>query len=134
MPGTQVTETEIANELGVSRVVVREAFIALTQEGLLTKERNKFTKVVSFSKKDIKDIFDLRIAIEVAAASACIENNIDFISSLKEKSAIIDGMKKESTTNIEDMVRRDLELHGFIITSAANQRIIDVWNGLYSQY
>ncbi len=132
-PGMHITEIEIAEKLGVSRVVVREAIISLIQEGLLKKERNKYTEVVEFTKKDIAEIFNLRIAIEIAAAQECIEKKIDIVKILKEKIKTIDSMKKVTPNEIEDMVRSDLKLHEFIMVCADNKRLLDIWNGLSSQ-
>jgi DNA-binding GntR family transcriptional regulator len=133
-PGTRITESEIAEKYGVSRVVIREAFSSLTQEGLLVKERNKYTQIVEFSQKDIKEIFDLRIAIEVAAASICVEDSIDIIDELKEKSNIIDKMRNAKKDSLIDkLVRSDLDFHEFILMKSGNQRMLDVWNSLSSQ-
>jgi DNA-binding GntR family transcriptional regulator len=133
-PGTRITESEIAEKLGVSRVVVREAFIALTQEGLLVKERKKYTEIVKFSKKDIKDIFELRIAIESSAAFRCIEDSIDICEDLKEKSALIEKIREDKKDlYLERIVKSDLDFHELIIVKSGNKRLLDIWNSLSSQ-
>lgn len=133
-PGTRITESEIADRFGVSRVVIREAFSSLEQEGLLEKERNKCTRIVEFSKKDVKEIFDLRIAIEVAAASICLEESADIVDELKEKSAVIDKIRNDKKDSLIDkLVRSDLAFHEFIMVKSGNQRMLDVWYSLLSQ-
>lgn len=132
--GTRITETEMSEKLAVSRVVIREAFIELTQEGLLVKERNKYTQVVEFSKKDIKDVFDLRIALEVAAAINCIESKKEIVTELTEKSNIIDRlMQDKENTDISDLIKSDLNFHFHIISRSENERIINIWRGLSGQ-
>ena len=132
--GTRVTERNISDNLGVSRMVAREAMIGLAKEGLLIKERNKYTKIVEFSKKAISDIFDLRIAIEVAAANKCLELGLDIFQILKIKSKAIDRLADEKKLNgIENLVRNDIDFHELIIRSSGNQKLIDVWGGLSSQ-
>jgi DNA-binding GntR family transcriptional regulator len=134
LPGSHVTEKNITDKLEISRMVAREAMIRLTKEGLLYKERNKYTKVIELSKKDISDIFDLRIALEVAAANKCIELDLDIFQMLKTKSEDVNRLANEKKVNeIENLVRNDMDFHELIVKSAGNQKLINIWEGLSSQ-
>ncbi|WP_053385976.1 GntR family transcriptional regulator [Leucobacter japonicus] len=66
-PEEPLSQLPIAEELGVSRTPVREAFRLLEQEGLLIAEHNKRFRVASFSPADLEDLYVLRIAVESAA-------------------------------------------------------------------
>lgn len=56
---------QFAEILGVSRTPVREALLKLTTEGLLISIPGRGFKIKKFSKKDIRDWFELRKMIEV---------------------------------------------------------------------
>ena len=68
VPGEQLGEARIAEQLGVSRAPVREALQQLVQQKLLVAARNKGVSVVTFSAADIWEIYDARYAIESHAA------------------------------------------------------------------
>lgn len=67
-PGQALNEKTVADQLGVSRSPVREAFQRLVTERLLLAERNKSVTVIEFTGADIREIYDARIAIETHAA------------------------------------------------------------------
>lgn len=126
-PGAKITEAELAETLDVSRNVVREAVMILISEGLMIKERNKFTKVVEFTKNDIVDIFDLRIAVEQAAVKRCM-NNPDFCDMLEVYSEKIESNMNGQSKDYADLMSADIEFHNYIIVSSGNRRLLDTWN------
>ena len=73
LPGEQLGEARIAEQLGVSRAPVREALQQLVQQKLLVATRNKGVTVVSFTPSDIWEIYDARCAIESHAAVRIVE-------------------------------------------------------------
>lgn len=68
-PGTKVSEVEIARQFDVSRQPVREAFIRLSNMGLLLVRPQRATIVKKISLKDIADSRFVRKAIEVEVVS-----------------------------------------------------------------
>jgi len=71
-PGQALSEQEIADQLGVSRQPVREAFIKLSEAGLLTIRPQRGTFVVKISVKQVLDARFVREAVELAVVrQAC---------------------------------------------------------------
>src|SRR5919199_1243198 len=66
-PGDRVLETDLAEQLGVSRGPVREAFRQLEQEGLLVSYPHRGTFVASVPEDEIEEVYALRAQIEVYA-------------------------------------------------------------------
>ena len=60
----ELKETAIAEELGVSRTPVREAFRQLELEGLIRIVPNKGAYVSGISESDVSDIFEIRSLLE----------------------------------------------------------------------
>lgn len=67
-PGYQASEQEIANRLGMSRTPVHEAVIRLQAEGLVEVLPRKGILIVALSPDDLREIYDVVIAIEGRAA------------------------------------------------------------------
>ncbi|WP_207460087.1 GntR family transcriptional regulator [Azospirillum sp. SYSU D00513] len=65
-PGRPLSEQEVATQLGVSRQPVREAFIKLSESGLVTIRPQRGTFVVKISAKQVIDARFVREAVELA--------------------------------------------------------------------
>ena len=63
-PGQRLIETEIAEQLQVSRGPVRDALKTLQEEGIVHIEPRKGTFMVKLCYEDLNDIYLLRGAIE----------------------------------------------------------------------
>ncbi|WP_233851957.1 GntR family transcriptional regulator [Paraburkholderia sp. HD33-4] len=63
-PGEVVRQEALAEELGVSRVPIREAITRLTAEGLLTNIPHKGAYVAELSIEEVKETFDIRLRLE----------------------------------------------------------------------
>lgn len=72
-PGQALSEQEIADHLGVSRQPVREAFIKLSESGLLTIRPQRGTFVVKISVKQVLDARFVREAVETAVVRKACE-------------------------------------------------------------
>lgn len=67
-PGYQGSEQEIASQLGMSRTPVHEAIIRLQEEGLVRVLPRRGVVVCAISPDDMREIYDVIIAIETACA------------------------------------------------------------------
>ncbi|MET9799014.1 GntR family transcriptional regulator [Nocardiopsis alba] len=66
-PGSRLVERDLAGELGVSRVPVRDALKTLVAEGLVTLRPRTWAVVREFTPSDIADLNEVREAFEVLA-------------------------------------------------------------------
>lgn len=62
--GEKIKESQIAEELSVSRTPVREAMKLLETEGLIESIPNRGSFALGLSKQDIEDIYSVRAALE----------------------------------------------------------------------
>jgi DNA-binding GntR family transcriptional regulator len=63
-PGSKLVERELAAELGVSRLPIRDALKALVTEGLVTPRPRTWAVVREFSPTDVSDLGEVRSALE----------------------------------------------------------------------
>ncbi len=67
-PGTSLVETQLAEELGISKTPVRAALEELEREGFVTRVLFKGTCVTEVTIKDLTEVFQLRAVLEGLAA------------------------------------------------------------------
>ena len=73
-PGERINQDDIAQQLGVSRMPVREALRILQSEGLIELQPHRSAVVVSLRDVDIEEIFGIRAMLEVGAARLSAPN------------------------------------------------------------
>lgn len=76
-PGTRLIERDLADQLGVSRVPVREALRMLEAEGMVHTVPRKGVVVNSLSRRDVEELFDVREALEVMSCRRAAERSTD---------------------------------------------------------
>jgi len=103
-PGTHLREEIVAEELGVSRTPVRNAFQRLISEGLLSHEKTRGATVTGWRKSDTEDIFKLRILLEGHAAALAVHQ----ITAEQFEKVVTanDQMRKAIEDNSNDRIER----------------------------
>lgn len=71
--GERLIETDLAQQLGVSRMPVREALRTLESEGLVNQIPRKGLIVAEYTEKDIEEYYTIREALEVCAIKIVID-------------------------------------------------------------
>lgn len=73
-PGARLRPEEIAGEIGMSRMPVREAFRRLDAEGLLTIRPNRGAVVADFNAQQLLELFEMRSVLEGLAMRHAVAN------------------------------------------------------------
>jgi DNA-binding GntR family transcriptional regulator len=73
MPGTLLSENELANELNMSRTPIRTAISHLESEGFVVSLKNRGILVKEISVKEILDMIEVMITYEIQAIDSIIE-------------------------------------------------------------
>lgn len=66
-PGSRLRQDHIAEEFGASHVPVREAFRRLEAQGLAVSEPRRGVRVAAFDLAEVKEVAEMRAALEVLA-------------------------------------------------------------------
>jgi DNA-binding GntR family transcriptional regulator len=77
LPGEPLREAALAEQLGVSKTPLREAFARLKLEGLVETTTFKGAVVSTYSEQDLMEIYELRALLEGAAARAAAESSTE---------------------------------------------------------
>jgi len=65
--GAKLRQDHIAEEFGASHVPVREAFRRLESQGLVVSQPRRGARVVGFSIEEVREVAEMRAALEVLA-------------------------------------------------------------------
>lgn len=131
-PGERLMEIQLANKLGVSRTPVREAIRKLELEGLVLMIPRKGAEVADISEKSLKDVLEVREALEeLAARLACDKITKEGINRLKE--AAQDFRSALKSNDITQMAEADVRFHDVICNATENQKLGQLLNNLREQ-
>jgi DNA-binding GntR family transcriptional regulator len=130
-PGDHITETVIAQQMGVSHGPVREALRELESEDLLVIEPHRGAFVKSFTATDIREVYQFRSAIETAAVTLAIQRLTE--ADLAQLEVLIEQMRQASATgDVDGLIELDLEFHRRLCERSGNQRMYEAWLRLAS--
>jgi DNA-binding GntR family transcriptional regulator len=115
VPGTMLSEKEISLRFNVSRTPVREAFIALSKEALLTVIPQKGSLVSRLDFARVEQELFLRESLEPAALKRFLENHTSGDLVELEKYIALQSEANESG-NIESFYRYDDRFHHVFFT------------------
>ncbi|GAB91251.1 putative GntR family transcriptional regulator [Gordonia rhizosphera NBRC 16068] len=119
-PGTRVDQEALARRLGVSKLPVREALIALEGEGIIQVVPRRGAYVAQLSREDIRDHYWMLGAISGLAAERASVNLSD--DDLGELDRIATAMEDDDTA--ESNERLNFEFHRVINRGARSRRLI----------
>jgi DNA-binding GntR family transcriptional regulator len=125
-PGTRVPQEEIARSLGISRIPVREALVALEKEGRVTIEMHRGAFVNALTEQSVKDNHELMSLIDGFVVRRAAERiTPEMIVQLKDVVADI-----EATDDPMAMRRLYDEWKDLIIRAGSSPRLAQVLGGL----
>lgn len=131
-PGERLMEIQLAEQLGVSRTPVREAIRKLEIEGLAVMIPRKGAEVASITEKQLKDVLEVRKALEeLAVEMACERISQEDIKELQR--AHQEVKKLAGKKNLSGLVRADMAFHDVIYKAADNEQLIQILNKLRQQ-
>lgn len=124
-PGDRLVERELADRFGVSRVPVREAIRSLVSEGFVHFESARRTVVRRLTPGDVKELFELREALEVYAAGLAAARATP--ESLAELRGLLDQAATATAAADADTITDvNTRLHDAILAMAGNSLLSSV--------
>lgn len=132
-PGEQLTESQLAERLSVSRGPIREAMQRLVQEGLLWNKPHHGTFVVELGHEDAADIYLARRAVEGTAAIR-VMGRVDNATAFKALDQAVSGLRAAvKAGEWAAIVSADLEFHEVLVGAAKSPRLSRVFSTLTAE-
>ncbi len=125
VPGSKLVERDLAAELGVSRVPVREALKTLVAEGLVTLRPRTWAIVREFTPADVADLNEVRSALEVLTFRLAADRRSR--AGLERLRAVLDAELAAAQAGDEAAARRAAaDFHEAVTAIAGNDLLFEI--------
>jgi DNA-binding GntR family transcriptional regulator len=127
---TRLTEEFLSGQLGISKSPVREALNSLHTQGLIRIEARRGAYLRRFTAKEVRDLYELREALEVYAVGAVIVTP-ELLHELRESTKRTAGFLRANDRigHIEE----DTKFHGLIAAATGNAELHRVLGNIQNQ-
>lgn len=118
-PGSRISDSALATELGVSRTPVREALLRLEREGFLEADVGRGFFVKPLSTKEVGEVYPILWTLEVLAMRTAPPPTRARLAELARINAEI--------TEVDDPERRidlDIQWHRTLVEACANEQLL----------
>lgn len=127
--GERLVEGRLSEEMGVSRMPVREALRELAAEGIVTIEPRRGASVTVFTEEQKRELVEVRATLEALNAKlAAKRHDPEQIAALQR--ILDDGAKLTDSEDPVLLSRQNTEFHEALATVAANSVLQDLIRSL----
>jgi DNA-binding GntR family transcriptional regulator len=129
--GQRVSELAIAQRLNISRGPVREAFRALTEGGLLVAERNRGVTVRKLDAQELKDLYQVRAALEAEVAFVAMEFLDEDAFARLDRT--ISDMQVAAEGDSDRFFQLNVELDTILLDLCPNRKLVESYHAVTRQ-
>lgn len=123
--GSAVVERQLAEELEMSRAPIREALIALQQDGLVSKVGSRMRIIAEPTLQDIVEIYEARETLEgMATRLLALRITDKLLEELRKLAVKLDGPEGSKDPD-------EVHFHNLIITHCGNARLMQLTGPLH---
>ena len=125
-----ITEADVANYYRVSRPTAKSAIVTLVNDGLLRREANKAAYVPRLSGDDLRDLFLVRIPLELEMVRQVV--GLGQIP-LAAEAAVHDMARIASDAPASQFVEADLRFHSSLVESVRSPRLSRLYRAIQGE-
>lgn len=135
-PGERIIDKHLAEELGVSRSLVRQALTILEKEELVKTIPRSGFYVKKITKREVEELYDIRGLLEAFATRLAVpeipDDDITYLDKIFKEAE-----KDLAKDKVDKFIEADAELHKVIINNCGNKllrKLINKYNNRYVFY
>lgn len=132
LPGDRLVEAEIARDLGISRVPVREALRLLESQGVVVSEAYKGMRLMPLSNRGVAELMRVRLALETLALQEGLHAGeparFDELAD-----AVATEARLPRGAGAAARAGANTQVHRALCRAARNDLLVAVWNRLATQ-
>jgi DNA-binding GntR family transcriptional regulator len=123
--GDQLSENTLAEQLGVSRTPVREAFLRLESEGLVTVRPQRGTFVFQYDATELREILELREVLEAGALRIALgRDGATLAAALAVQVEAGEAVLKQGPAAYQVI---DTAFHETLVRASENRELVDAY-------
>jgi DNA-binding GntR family transcriptional regulator len=128
-PGDRLIEDRLSEELGVSRIPIREALRVLATEGLVDIAPRRGASVAEISTEVARDLVEVRATLEgLNARLVARHHDPAIVEQLKR--VLEEGNRAAKSKNVDDLVRLNGDFHDGLAEAGRNSILWDIMRTL----
>lgn len=131
LPGDRLVEADIARQLGISRVPVREALRLLESQGVVISIPYRGMRLMPVTNSTAISITAVRAALEAMAIRDCIAHADD--AALAEIRAASAAFRSALVESDEGYRRADRAFHRALCEATGNATLVTAWSAIARQ-
>jgi DNA-binding GntR family transcriptional regulator len=125
-PGTQLVESGLAAQFGVSRGLLREAIRELIESGLVINRPYAGTFVTDINESILRDVYEVRRVIERQAySSVWPHRDPPFRDELQARFGLM--MQAVAGEDLSEEIRAEAHFHGLVYERCGNHLMPAIW-------
>jgi len=134
--GERLIETQLADQLQVSRTPIREAIRQLQQENLVTGDGHGSLRVATLNVADAVQLYDCRIALEqLSVSEACrniTTNQLEQLEEIVQQSE--QAIKQQpATLTHHQLLQMDYQFHRLLAESSGNTWLVQILDQVFDK-
>lgn len=137
-PGSRIIIDQIADELGVSHIPIREAIFRLKADGFISFEPHIGAKVTELEAKEISEVFQVLEAMEVISGRAACERitskDIAWLEKLMKEMTSVTGDPNQWSIHNKDFHQYICEIAETGLINKVLREALDHWDRLRHYY
>lgn len=131
-PGARLTETPLAEQLGIARATLRMSLHRLASEGIVVQIPYTGWQVVALSAQDVWELWTLRSSLESLAAKLAAARMTDSLSARLDE-AVQNLSAACRRGRVHDINKADFAFHRTIIDLAGHARLSEHYRQVEQQ-
>ncbi|HEY8343129.1 MAG TPA: GntR family transcriptional regulator [Calditerricola sp.] len=131
-PGERLTETQLAEQLGISRTPLREALRLLQSEGLVRRDSGGSLYVATVDVGEIESLYQCRIALERLSASLAARRATE-AHIRRMRQAMDEAGQSARNGNVTDLLHHNIRFHREIALAGENRWVLRLLEQVWSQ-
>jgi DNA-binding GntR family transcriptional regulator len=130
-PGQRLIEGELAADLGVSRIPVREALRLLESQGLLVARPHRGMRLIAFDEAWARQLYDIRVALERVAWRNAAASFRREPQRLRRLDGIVARMREAVAAGDRAAVNRaDIAFHEALCEESNSPLLLTLWRAI----